>query len=282
MKYHTLAAATLVAGIACAIPARGDAQIWKKVKEGVSQKVGARKQKADSTIVQTAAGAVDSTLATGSRAVEAGSAKLAAGADTAINRTERGVANAFRGSGDKEIGALVAADLKSAGRAVVPELEFAPGSANLVPSSEPALKAIAKVLRGGTGAFLIEGHVDASADAAADQELSGQRAAAVKKRLIALGVPAARLFASGYGSTRPLPPTASAAPGSPGADSAAKTPSKASMAKTVATSVVPGAGLIGMGAKALKARRGKAQADSAQAAAPAAQKHARIEIARMQ
>lgn len=50
----------------------------------------------------------------------------------------------------------------------------------------------------------IQGHTDNTGDAAADQVLSEQRAAAVRKTLTDGGIDAKRLTAKGYGLTKPV------------------------------------------------------------------------------
>ena len=50
----------------------------------------------------------------------------------------------------------------------------------------------------------IEGHTDSVGDAAANQELSERRAAAVRDALLARGIDAARVEAVGFGATHPV------------------------------------------------------------------------------
>jgi len=281
-SHRGITIALLVASATATAPA--EAQVWKKVKSSVAQRVDARKHKADSAVVRAAAGVVDSTLAQGNRVVDAGATHVGEATSAAINRTERGVVSAFTAGGSRSMANRFASDLAGAGRATALHgADFAPGSAELQTAIEPTLKAIATALKAGSASYLIEGHTDPSGDAAADQALSERRAAAVKARLVALGVPASRLFATGLGATRPLAdaPQSSAAANA-GPDSAGMSSGKAAMAKSVAEAVIPGAKLLGMGAKVLKARQGQAQAAPAQGGAPPAGGNARIEIARMQ
>jgi outer membrane protein OmpA-like peptidoglycan-associated protein len=87
---------------------------------------------------------------------------------------------------------------------VLPQLRFAGGSDTLESSALAHVRRLAKAMTANAGAYLIEAHVDASGDAAKDQALSDRRAATVKERLVLEGVPAGRLFAVGYGATRPI------------------------------------------------------------------------------
>jgi outer membrane protein OmpA-like peptidoglycan-associated protein len=122
--------------------------------------------------------------------------------DTVLNKTERGIGRAFAGvtGGADSLGA----DLAD-GRAVLSGVGFADGSDALTVASEPYLARLAKLIAGGGATYLLEAHVAPRGDAVADQALSDRRAATVKTRLVAAGVPATRIFALGYGSTRPMP-----------------------------------------------------------------------------
>jgi len=89
------------------------------------------------------------------------------------------------------------------GRVVLREIRFAPGSDRINQSSIAVLRELAQALVASSGVFLIEGHTDASPDAASSQLLSERRAVAVKARLVSEGVAAGRLLAVGYGASRP-------------------------------------------------------------------------------
>jgi outer membrane protein OmpA-like peptidoglycan-associated protein len=88
------------------------------------------------------------------------------------------------------------------GRVVLREIHFSPGSDRIDPSSDGLLRELAGALVASAGVFLIEGHTDAMKDAALAQQLSEQRAVAVKARLVSEGVAAGRLLAVGYGASR--------------------------------------------------------------------------------
>jgi outer membrane protein OmpA-like peptidoglycan-associated protein len=83
---------------------------------------------------------------------------------------------------------------------------FNTGSAQLLPESQPALQAIARVIgQSGEPVLVIAGHTDNIGTMQFNQALSEQRAAAVREALVAqFGVAASRLMTQGYGFTRPL------------------------------------------------------------------------------
>ncbi len=109
------------------------------------------------------------------------------------------------GSGTTPIEAIVDSWVVQldAGRAVIEELEFIAGSDTLAKSADALLTGLAGALTTARGTFLVEAHAAPSGDVIADQWLTDRRAAAVRTRLIAAGVPAGRLFAMGFGATRP-------------------------------------------------------------------------------
>jgi outer membrane protein OmpA-like peptidoglycan-associated protein len=90
-------------------------------------------------------------------------------------------------------------------RAELPGIYFAFGSAVLDPASSPGLASVGAMLnRHADWTLAIEGHTDSVGNAAANQKLSQQRADAVRTALVTgQGIPAARLAATGFGSTRP-------------------------------------------------------------------------------
>jgi outer membrane protein OmpA-like peptidoglycan-associated protein len=94
------------------------------------------------------------------------------------------------------------------GRVATQGIYFDVGSDRIRPESTPTLKEIAAMLTEHAELKLaIEGHTDASGQAAANLTLSERRAAAVKQALVAqFGVEAARLESKGLGQTKPAAP----------------------------------------------------------------------------
>lgn len=86
------------------------------------------------------------------------------------------------------------------------EIQFKPGTAELLPESDAALLVIKKYLddKAYISLLRIESHTDNSGDAQANQSLSEKRAEAVGDRLVALGVNCNRLLAVGFGGTKPI------------------------------------------------------------------------------
>jgi OOP family OmpA-OmpF porin len=182
-----------------------NAQLLKRIKEKVAEhtakKVTEHEAQAESTVVKGTDKATDSALTKSNRGLTGTMDRAAAALDTGLNRSERAITAMFVGkstSGDELLAQL------SSGRVILREATFASASADLLPSADQILSRLATALNATTGAYLIEGHVDASGDAAADQRLSEARASAVKTRLASLGVPDSRLFAIGVGSARPV------------------------------------------------------------------------------
>lgn len=90
-------------------------------------------------------------------------------------------------------------------------LAFAPGTAELPASAESELAEIAAFLKRHPGQqVVLRGHTDATGAAAANQQLSEERAAAVRDALVGLGVSAERLRIEGVGAAEPIADNASA------------------------------------------------------------------------
>jgi len=84
-------------------------------------------------------------------------------------------------------------------------IEFDTGAATIRSTSMPLLNSLVQIAgRCSKFRMNVEGHTDATGDAAANMKLSQARAAAVDTYLTSKGVAAAQLSATGYGSTRPI------------------------------------------------------------------------------
>jgi len=89
-------------------------------------------------------------------------------------------------------------------RAVTYGIYFDFNSATIRPQSAAVLQTIADVMKKNPQWSLsVEGHTDNIGGAAANQDLSARRAAAVRAALIPLGIAEARLVTSGFGSSVP-------------------------------------------------------------------------------
>ncbi len=84
-------------------------------------------------------------------------------------------------------------------------IRFKSGSAELLPSDKLILDPVAAVLKsGGFGRLRIEGHTDNLGDREFNVDLAERRAWSVRSYLIEQGVDGERLFAKGFGPTRPI------------------------------------------------------------------------------
>lgn len=97
-------------------------------------------------------------------------------------------------------------EVSSAQVQIKKSIEFEVGSAKLRPSAEPILQAVAEAILGLPDAsrVLVRGHTDDRGRPASNVRLSAQRAETVRKRLLQLGVPEARLGAEGVGPKEPI------------------------------------------------------------------------------
>jgi len=83
-------------------------------------------------------------------------------------------------------------------------IRFEESSAEFIPGSEEVLDELAATLRPCVGAIVaISGHTDTSGSPQLNLALSQDRAQTVARELVARGIPAQSLRATGYGSTRP-------------------------------------------------------------------------------
>jgi outer membrane protein OmpA-like peptidoglycan-associated protein len=88
---------------------------------------------------------------------------------------------------------------------VLDNVYFDTGRSSLKPSSHKALNDLVEILKlKKTMVVEIQGHTDNAGSEQSNQELSQARAEEVKKYLVARGVPAERIVATGYGQSRPV------------------------------------------------------------------------------
>lgn len=77
------------------------------------------------------------------------------------------------------------------------------GKDTLKPTARESLTKAAATLKASETNIIVQGHTDSTGSAAVNQPLSERRAAHVRDFLAAHGVPASRMSAVGYGSSRP-------------------------------------------------------------------------------
>jgi outer membrane protein OmpA-like peptidoglycan-associated protein len=84
-------------------------------------------------------------------------------------------------------------------------INFDTGKATIKPESQTIIDQVAQMLtENPTMNISVEGHTDNVGNAAINQTLSENRAAAVKNALIAKGIDKARLSSKGWGQTKPV------------------------------------------------------------------------------
>lgn len=85
------------------------------------------------------------------------------------------------------------------------EVLFASGKYTLLPIAQSKLDDVAKALKDqGFKAILVEGHTDSRGTAKKNEELSFQRADAVRSYLVSRGIPTDKIKAAGIGPSRPI------------------------------------------------------------------------------
>ncbi len=177
-----------------ALPGRLEAQFLKRVTERVKEKAAERKVMTEESVLNRTTEPADSVMSKVSSPVESLAAKVGGGAGAAVGRIGRGKAAEEEARLRQEL---------ATGRAALPGVAFQPGASALDPSSETSLQALAAVITGSLGVFLIQGRADSGTASENATELAAARAAAVKNWLVANGVPAERVFAAGDGSAGP-------------------------------------------------------------------------------
>ena len=168
--------------------------------------------------------AVDSAVATGSVALDTAAARTSAAVSTAAGS----VSDAARALGafgkkllpggvelnipERGIESKLIAFIEDSSRPVndttwfnFDRLNFATGSATILPESEEQLNNIAAVLKAYPNVNVkIGGYTDNTGNPAANRKLSQERADAVRQALLGKGIAAGRVAAEGYGSDHPV------------------------------------------------------------------------------
>jgi outer membrane protein OmpA-like peptidoglycan-associated protein len=92
--------------------------------------------------------------------------------------------------------------------AITEQVQFTPGSAEVLSESDNLLRQVADVLLRSPQVELVEvqGHTDSTGGRELNMTLSQQRADAVRDWLVKAGVAAERLQAKGYGPEQPIRP----------------------------------------------------------------------------
>ena len=175
-------------------PRAASAQILGRIKQQTTEKLKDKKKAADEKVVGAAGQVVDSVAEKSARGVDSVVTKTGKTLNAAVDKTEQTVAGAFKGGGENALAKQLAA-----GHVVLTDIRFAPDG-SVAPASLETIQSLAKLLKDGTDAWVIEVHVAA---AAGDQALSEQRARVIKGTLVEEGVEMSRIFARGLGSTRP-------------------------------------------------------------------------------
>ena len=176
-------------------PMAARAQVLGRIKQQATGKLKEKKKAADDRIVSATGEVVDSVAEKSARGVDSVVTKTSNVLSTAVDRTEQGVVSVFRSAG----GESTLRKQLAAGHVVLTDIEFADDGA-IAPASEAVVRSLAKLIAEGTDAWMVEGHVAAGAG---DQVLSDHRAKTIKAALVAEGLDASRVWARGFGSTRP-------------------------------------------------------------------------------
>jgi len=91
------------------------------------------------------------------------------------------------------------------GRIIARGINFESGKATLKPESLGAVNHMVQMMTTYPDLkFEISGHTDSDGNDALNMTLSGQRAQAVKDKMVSLGIAADRLSTKGYGETKPI------------------------------------------------------------------------------
>jgi outer membrane protein OmpA-like peptidoglycan-associated protein len=177
-----------------ALPGPAEAQLLERVKRRVVQKTEERKRQTEEHLLERVTEPADSAAERVMAPVDSAAVRLGAGAGAAVAGIGR----------DQDAGAEVEARIRAQlveGRAELEGIVFEPGSEVVSADSEPSLAALARVLGGESGMFLLQARADAGMTGHAAKRLADRRAAALERLLVEAGVPDERVFATGDGAT---------------------------------------------------------------------------------
>lgn len=97
--------------------------------------------------------------------------------------------------------------LTADGRLIARGINFDVGKATIKPESLGMFNALVKMMKEHPELkFEVGGHTDSDGDDALNMKLSQDRAAAVREKLISMGIDPGRLTSQGYGETKPISP----------------------------------------------------------------------------
>ena len=185
-----------VAAVAMSLaPRAAHGQLLGRIKQQTTDKLKEKKKEADEKVLAASGKVVDSVAEKSARGVDSVVTKGSNALSTAVDRTEQTVAGVLKGAaGESALQKEIAA-----GHVVLSDIRFA-DDGTVAPASLGVVRSLAKLMKASTDTWVVEGHVAAGAD---DQMRSDGRAKAIKAALVAEGVDASRVWARGFGSTRP-------------------------------------------------------------------------------
>ena len=185
-----------VAAVAISLaPRPASAQILGRIKQQTTDKLKEKKKAADDKVVAATGKVVDSVAEKSARGVDSAVTKTSNALTTAVDRTEQTVVSVFRSGGSES----ALAKQLAVGHVVLTDLRFA-NDGSIEPASLDLVRSLAKLMKESTDTWIVEGHVAAGAG---DQVLSDHRATTIKAALVEQGLDATRVWARGFGSTRP-------------------------------------------------------------------------------